>query len=56
LVADEPAAFTEAVSGLLTDLTRAEALGRAGRAYVLRTLDHTALLDRMRDQLPVRAG
>ncbi|WP_045876401.1 glycosyltransferase [Pseudofrankia sp. DC12] len=55
LVADEPAAFTDAVCGLLADPGRAADLGRSGRAYVLRTLDHTTLLARMRDELPVRA-
>jgi glycosyltransferase involved in cell wall biosynthesis len=56
LVADEPAEFAVAVSGLLEDPARAEALGRAGRAYVLRTLDHATLLGRMREQLPTRTG
>jgi glycosyltransferase involved in cell wall biosynthesis len=55
LVADEPAAFTAAVCDLLADPARADALGRAGRAYALHTLDHEALLNRIRGQLPARS-
>jgi glycosyltransferase involved in cell wall biosynthesis len=56
LVADEPAAFTEAVCGLLADPVRAADLGGSGRDYVLRTLDHTTLLRRIRAELPGRPG
>ncbi|MBX6390619.1 MAG: glycosyltransferase [Frankia sp.] len=51
LVADEPAAFTDAVCGLLADPLRAAALGAAGRAYVLRELDHGSLIRRIREHL-----
>jgi polysaccharide biosynthesis protein PslH len=54
LVADEPATFADAVCGLLADPAAAAALGAAGRAYVLRTLDHAALLTRIRERLPDR--
>jgi glycosyltransferase involved in cell wall biosynthesis len=56
VVADEPAAFAAAVSGLFAAPEQAAALGRAGQDYVRRTLSHTALLQRIRDQLPSHAG
>ncbi|MBL7495989.1 glycosyltransferase [Frankia sp. CNm7] len=56
LVAEEPAAFVDAVCGLLADPQRAEALGRSGRAYALRNLDHTTLIQRIRAQVAAPSG
>jgi len=54
VVADEPAAFAAAVCGLLAAPREAARLGDSGRAYVRRTLDHEALIQRIRDQLAAR--
>lgn len=47
LVADEPEAFAEAVSSLLSDDALAHRIGQAGRAFVKRTFCPAAGLERM---------
>ncbi|MCL9760868.1 glycosyltransferase family 4 protein [Frankia sp. AiPa1] len=51
LVAEEPAAFTAAVCELLDDPVRAQTIGAAGRGYVLKALDHAALIREIQDHL-----
>jgi polysaccharide biosynthesis protein PslH len=51
LVADDPAAFAEAVCGLLENPWLAAEIGTAGREFVVRELDHDTLIRRIRDQL-----
>ncbi|MEE2940392.1 MAG: glycosyltransferase, partial [Planctomycetota bacterium] len=51
LVADDAADFADHVIGLLTDLDRARALGRAGRGFVERTYDWETCLSPLDDIL-----
>ena len=51
LVADEPGAFAAAACELLADPAQAAAIGAAGRAYVLRELDHAALIREIQKHL-----
>ncbi|MCK9877235.1 glycosyltransferase [Frankia sp. Ag45/Mut15] len=51
LVAEEPAAFAAAVSDLLAQPARAAEIGAAGRAYVLRELDHGTLIRTIEEHL-----
>jgi glycosyltransferase involved in cell wall biosynthesis len=47
LIADAPGGFAQAVLALLDDPARAEALGRAGRAFVRAGYDWSAIIPRM---------
>ncbi|KPM57511.1 glycosyl transferase family 1 [Frankia sp. CcI49] len=51
LVADDPAAFADAVCGLLENPWLAAEVGTAGRDFVLRELDHATLIGRLRSML-----
>ncbi len=51
LVADGPGEFAAAACELLADPRRAAAIGAAGRAYVLRELDHGSLIRQIQEHL-----